>query len=84
MLEEDEKEEYVQISENAKKAILARRKDNSLLQGCNSIENYMYLNKIHEGAYGVVFRARDKISNREYAIKSIKIFRNTSGFPEVF
>lgn len=80
----DDREEFCQISEYAKIEILGRRKENPLLQGCNSIENYLYLNKIHEGAYGVVFRARDKISNKQYAIKSIKIFRNTSGFPEVF
>jgi len=81
---ESDKEEHVQIDDDSKREILSRRKENPFLQGCNSIENYMYLNKIHEGAYGVVFRARDKISNKQYAIKSIKIFRNTSGFPEVF
>jgi cell division cycle 2-like protein len=28
-----------------------------LLEGCRSIENFEYLNKIDEGAYGVVYRA---------------------------
>ena len=37
---EDEHEEIIQISEEQKKKILSRRKDNPLLQGCNSIENY--------------------------------------------
>lgn len=31
-----------------------------LLDGCRSIETYEYLNKIDEGAYGVVYRAKDK------------------------
>ena len=32
------------------------------LMGCRSVENYEYLNKIEEGTYGVVFRARDRKS----------------------
>ena len=30
------------------------------LMGCRSVENYEWLNKIEEGTYGVVFRAKDK------------------------
>lgn len=61
---------------------LARiRKPNPFIQGCNSIENYLYLNKIHEGSYGIVFRAKDRINGLEYAIKNIKVERNNTGFP---
>ena len=30
------------------------------LQGCRSVEEFQCLNKIEEGAYGVVYRAQDK------------------------
>ena len=39
------------------------------LEGCRSIESFTQLNKIDEGAYGVVFRAQDKISKEIVAIK---------------
>lgn len=29
-------------------------------QGCRSVEEFECLNKIEEGAYGVVYRAKDK------------------------
>ena len=32
-------------------------------QGCRSVEEFECLNKIEEGAYGVVYRAKDKKSN---------------------
>jgi len=41
------------------------------------------LNKIHEGTYGVVYRALDKLTNNIVAIKKIKINRDSEsdGFP---
>lgn len=30
------------------------------IQGCRSVYEYEHLNRIEEGAYGVVFRAKDK------------------------
>jgi cell division cycle 2-like len=30
------------------------------IQGCRSVDEFECLNKIEEGAYGVVFRAKDK------------------------
>jgi len=30
------------------------------LMGCRSVENYEWLNRIEEGTYGVVYRAKDK------------------------
>ncbi len=32
-------------------------------QGCRSVEEFECLNRIEEGAYGVVYRAKDKISS---------------------
>ncbi len=53
----------------------------SLLEGCRSIENFEYLNKIDEGAYGVVYRARDKSNNDVVAIKKLKLEKEKEGFP---
>jgi cell division cycle 2-like protein len=39
------------------------------------------LNKIDEGAYGVVYRARDKSTGSIYAIKKLKLEREKEGFP---
>lgn len=45
------------------------------------MESYEYLNKIDEGAYGVVYRARDKRNNEVVAIKKLKLEREKEGFP---
>lgn len=34
------------------------------LMGCRSVENFEQLNRIEEGTYGVVFRAKDKKTSR--------------------
>ncbi|CDF34307.1 Cyclin-dependent kinase, CDK [Chondrus crispus] len=50
--------------------------------GCRSVDNYERLNFIDEGAYGLVFRARDRVTGRIYALKQVKL--NTpskEGFP---
>ena len=36
------------------------------LMGCRSVENFEQLNRIEEGTYGVVFRAKDK-KTRKYS-----------------
>ena len=53
----------------------------SLLEGCRSIENFEYLNKIDEGAYGVVYRAKDKSNDDVVAIKKLKLEKEKEGFP---
>ena len=30
------------------------------IQGCRSVEEFQWLNRIEEGTYGVVYRAKDK------------------------
>lgn len=42
-----------------------------LLHGCRSVEAYERLNHIDEGTYGVVFRARDKITGEIFALKQV-------------
>ena len=77
LIQQDEDE--AEALEAQKAEIKRRRKKNPLFQGCNSIENYLYLNKIHEGSYGVVFRAQDAITGHIYAIKNIKIENDSMG-----
>ena len=36
------------------------------LMGCRSVESYEWLNRIEEGTYGVVFRAKDKRTGQYY------------------
>lgn len=61
------------ITEKEKQDLIKRRKHCALVEGCDSIQNYIHLNKIHEGVYGIVFRAQDKITNEIFAIKKIKL-----------
>lgn len=50
-------------------------------QGCRSVEEFECLNKIEEGAYGVVYRAKDKKSNVVVALKRLKMEKEREGFP---
>lgn len=50
-------------------------------QGSRSVEEFECLNKIEEGAYGVVFRAKDKKSNEVVALKRLKMEKEKEGFP---
>ncbi|KAI9506471.1 hypothetical protein GGI25_005560 [Coemansia spiralis] len=51
------------------------------LSGCRSIECYERLNKIEEGTYGVVYRARDLATNEIVALKHLKLETERNGFP---
>lgn len=44
--------------------------DNS---GGNEIERYQRISKIGEGTYGVVYKARDKLTNEVVAVKKIRL-----------
>jgi len=51
------------------------------LAGCRSIDCYERLNRISEGTFGVVFRARERETGGVYAVKKIKMDREREGFP---
>lgn len=51
------------------------------LQGCRNVSHFEYLNRIEEGTYGVVFRARDKRTNENVALKKLKMEKEKHGFP---
>lgn len=79
---DNEKQSSKDSEEEHSNTLLKKRKICGLIEGCDSIENYFYLNKIHEGVYGIVFRAKDKITNEIYAIKKVKLNKDQKeGFP---
>ncbi|XVF54649.1 hypothetical protein PTKIN_Ptkin05aG0198200 [Pterospermum kingtungense] len=57
----------------------------NMLLGCRSVFEYEKLNKISEGTYGIVYKARDKKTGEIVALKKVKILdRRDSeeyGFP---
>uniref|UniRef100_H3CZY6 cyclin-dependent kinase n=1 Tax=Tetraodon nigroviridis TaxID=99883 RepID=H3CZY6_TETNG len=52
-------------------------------QGCRSVEEFQCLNRIEEGTYGVVYRAKDKktVSDEIVALKRLKMEKEKEGFP---
>lgn len=53
----------------------------SLFQGCRSVEEFLCLNRIEEGTYGVVYRAKDKRTDEVVALKRLKMEKEKEGFP---
>ncbi|CAH1112709.1 unnamed protein product [Psylliodes chrysocephalus] len=51
------------------------------VQGCRSVEEFQCLNRIEEGTYGVVYRARDKRTDDIVALKRLKMEKEKEGFP---
>mmetsp|Transcript_36739 Transcript_36739/g.57713 ORF Transcript_36739/g.57713 Transcript_36739/m.57713 type:complete len:438 (-) Transcript_36739:139-1452(-) len=48
---------------------------------CRSVDCYEKLNKIEEGTFGIVFRAKDRQTNEIVALKQVKMEREKEGFP---
>lgn len=51
------------------------------LSGCRSVDNFEKLNRVEEGTYGVVYKARDRGTGEIVALKKIKMDREKEGFP---
>ncbi|OWF44048.1 cyclin-dependent kinase 11B-like [Mizuhopecten yessoensis] len=51
------------------------------IQGCRNVEEFHCLNRIEEGTYGVVYRARDKKTDEIVALKRLKMEKEKEGFP---
>eukprot|EP01035_Chromulina_nebulosa_P023512 gene23512-30481_t len=56
---------------------------NPIFDGCRSVECYQRLNFIDQGTYGMVFRAKCKVTNEVYALKQVKLGAdaNKLGYP---
>ncbi|BBN16034.1 hypothetical protein Mp_7g02920 [Marchantia polymorpha subsp. ruderalis] len=52
-----------------------------MLQGCRSVDEFERLNRIDEGTYGVVYRARNKKTGEIVALKKVKMEKEKEGFP---
>ncbi|XP_024634107.1 cyclin-dependent kinase G-2 isoform X1 [Medicago truncatula] len=53
----------------------------NMLHGCRSVDEFERLNKINEGTYGVVYRAKDKKTGEIVALKKVKMEKEKEGFP---
>jgi len=51
------------------------------VHGCRSVAEFQCMNRIEEGTYGVVYRARDKRTQEVVALKKLKMEREKEGFP---
>jgi len=51
------------------------------LSSCRHVDNYEKLNRIEEGTYGVVYRARDRSTDEIVALKRLKLDKEKNGFP---
>lgn len=52
-----------------------------ILKECRNVDEFEKLNRIEEGAYGIVYRARDKKTNEVIALKKLKLEAEKDGFP---
>jgi cell division cycle 2-like protein len=68
------------INEKENKIFLGRKRYPNL-DGSRSIDNFEHIGKIDEGAYGVVYKARDKETGEIVAIKKVKLGKEKEGFP---
>lgn len=51
------------------------------IQQCSSVSSYERLNRIEEGSYGIVYRARHLAAGQVVALKKLKMQNERSGFP---
>ncbi|XP_027195416.2 cyclin-dependent kinase 11B-like [Dermatophagoides pteronyssinus] len=51
------------------------------IHGCRSVEEFHCMNRVEEGTYGVVYRAKDKRTGETVALKRLKMEKEKEGFP---
>ncbi|MFH4978448.1 hypothetical protein AB6A40_005157 [Gnathostoma spinigerum] len=51
------------------------------ISGCRNVAEFECLNRIEEGTFGVVYRAREKKTDEEVALKRLKMEKEKEGFP---
>lgn len=52
-----------------------------LLSSSKNVDDYEKINRIEEGSYGIVYRAKDKRTGRIVALKKLKLENEKDGFP---
>ncbi|CAA2999198.1 cyclin-dependent kinase G-2-like isoform X1 [Olea europaea subsp. europaea] len=77
----DTESEDQNCSRGTAEPTLPTQRSVNMLQGCRSVDEFERLNKIDEGTYGVVFRARDKKTGEIVALKKVKMEKEREGFP---
>ncbi|XP_006352417.1 cyclin-dependent kinase G-2-like isoform X4 [Solanum tuberosum] len=68
-------------SRGTPEAVLPPQRSVNMLQGCRSVDEFERLNRIDEGTYGVVYRAKDKKTGEIVALKKVKMEKEREGFP---
>ena len=63
------------------KGVATTKTKASMLNECRSVENYEKLNRISEGSYGVVYRAKNRATGEICALKKVKLDKERDGFP---
>lgn len=52
-----------------------------MIENAQEIERYQRVSKIGEGTYGVVYKAKDKLTNEIVALKKIRLEHDDEGIP---
>lgn len=75
----------VEASEDTELLDVEKQRQNAakklLLGNSRCVADFAKVQQIGTGTYGVVFLARDKQTNKEYALKQIKMAQEQDGFP---
>lgn len=66
-----------ETSEQAKSSCLV----GPIISSCRSVDEFEKLNRIEEGSYGIVYRAKDKRTGEIVALKKLKLENEKDGFP---
>ncbi|KAG5521904.1 hypothetical protein RHGRI_034205 [Rhododendron griersonianum] len=61
--------------------VITSKRAVNMLKACRSVDVFEKLNKIDEGTYGVVYRAKDMDSGDIVALKKVKMEKEREGFP---
>jgi cell division cycle 2-like protein len=55
--------------------------DGPILRNCRNVDDFEKLNRIEEGSYGIVYKAREKSTGKIVALKKLKLENERDGFP---
>lgn len=70
------------VSHQIEESSLRTQRGINMLQGCRSVYEFEMLNKINEGTYGIVYKAKDKKTGQIVALKKVKMgIEKEGGFP---